>query len=195
MIAVYSIASNTSNAQERLCDTSFEDCRQPLWQLIDAETVGIDFSFWFIQDSSYVTKLINRHNAGVPVRILCDPRANPTYAGNQQILNQLAAAGIPMRFKVDEGILHFKMMLFAGQNKVEFSGANYGPSFFVPSTPFQNYIDEAIYFTDDPSVVNSFKTKFDDLWIDTANYGNYANISVPLARKYPIFPKDPELNF
>ena len=29
-------------AQERLCDPAFEDCRTPLWNLIDAETVGID---------------------------------------------------------------------------------------------------------------------------------------------------------
>ena len=28
----------TTHAQERLCDTAFEDCRTPLWQLIDAET-------------------------------------------------------------------------------------------------------------------------------------------------------------
>ena len=41
--------------QERLCDTAFEDCRTPLWNLIDAETVGIDVAFWFMQDNSYAT--------------------------------------------------------------------------------------------------------------------------------------------
>ena len=50
----------SANAQERLCDTAFEDCRAPLWQLIDNETQGIDVSFWFMQDSSYATKIINR---------------------------------------------------------------------------------------------------------------------------------------
>ena len=73
----------TLRAQERLCDTAFEDCRAPLWQLIDNETQGIDVAFWFMQDSSYATKLINRFKAGVPVRVLVDPRANPTYAGNE----------------------------------------------------------------------------------------------------------------
>lgn len=194
-IAIFGFTPQKASAQERLCDTSFEDCRQALWDLMDAETQGIDFSLWFIQDSSYATKLINKFNAGVPVRILCDPRANPIYGGNQAILDQLRNAGIPMRYKVGGGILHFKMMLFAGQNKVEFSGANYSPDFFVPAVPFQNYIDEAIYFTDDPSVVNSFKTKFDDLWTDTVNYANYANITGALTRRYPVFPKDPELNF
>jgi hypothetical protein len=182
-------------AQERLCDTAFEDCRQPLWTLIDSETQRIDVAFWFIQDQSYVTKIINKFRAGVQVRILCDPRASEDYAGNQAILDQFRNAGIPMRFKRNEGILHMKMMLFAGQNTVEFSGANYGPQFFVPSTPFQNYIDEAIYFTDDSSVVDSFKTKFDDLWMNTSAYGDYANITAPLTRAYPVTAMDPELNF
>ena len=189
------INAQQAQAQERLCDTAFEDCRQPLWDLIDHETVGIDVSFWFIQDTSLSNKLIARHQAGVPVRILCDPRASATYAGNQQILDQLRAAGIPMRYKVADCILHMKFMLFVGQNKLEFSGANYGPFFFVPNIPYQDYIDEAIYFTDDPSVVNSFKTQMDNLWTDTVNYGNYGNITGPLTRKYPTSPIDPALNF
>ncbi|MEW6127530.1 MAG: IPT/TIG domain-containing protein [Acidobacteriota bacterium] len=181
-------------AQERLCDNAFEDCRTPLWRLIDAETVGIDVAFWFMQDTSYATKLISRKNAGVNVRVIVDPRANPTYFGNQQILDQLQAAGIPMRYKLNEGILHNKAMIFAGQGKVEFSGANYNAA-FEPFTPYTNYQDEVIYFSDDPAVVNSFKTKFDDLWTDTVLYGNYANITGPLTRRYAITPIDPELNF
>ena len=195
----FTLAGTAGRAQaqtvERLCDTAFEDCRAPLWQLIDAETVGIDVAFWFMQDTSYASKLIARHNAGVRVRVLVDPRANPTYAGNGAIIDQLAAAGIPIRYKLRDGILHWKMMLFAGQGKVEFSGANFSPNFFVPSTPYTNYTDEVIYFTDDVNVVNSFRTKFEDHWTSTTRYGNYANITAPPARVYPIHPKDPELNF
>ena len=185
-----------ASAQDRLCDTAFEDCRAPLWQLIDNETVGIDVAFWFMDDTSYVPKLIAKFNSGVPVRVLVDPRANINHPINTQVLDQLAAAGIPMRKNiVTGGVLHWKMMLFVGQNKVQFSAANYGPQNFVPDVPFSNYIDELIYFTDNTSIVNSFKTKYDDKWIDTNRFANYANISGPLTRKYPIFTKDPELNF
>jgi phosphatidylserine/phosphatidylglycerophosphate/cardiolipin synthase-like enzyme len=187
-------AASYAQAQERLCDNAFEDCRTPLWKLIDSETEGIDVAFWFMQDTSYMTKLINRKNAGVRVRVIVDPRANPTYAGNQQVLDQLQAAGIPMRYKLNEGILHNKVMIFAAQNKVEFSGANYNAA-FEPFTPYTNYQDEVIYFTDDLSVVNSFKTKYDDLWTDTVSYGNYANITGALTRVYPTYPINPELNF
>jgi acid phosphatase len=185
----------TAQAQERLCDTAFEDCRAPLWQLIDNETQGIDVSFWFMQDSSYATKIINRFKAGVPVRVLVDPRANPTYAGNEDVLNMLKDAGIPMRYKLTDGILHMKLMLFVGQNKLEFSGANYSGNFFVPDAANTNYIDEAIYFTDDVSLIQSFKTKYDDVWTNTIDYGNFANITGPLTRNYPTYPINPEMNF
>src|SRR5688572_6252826 len=195
-IAIILLGSFSSRAQtqERLCDSAFEDCRAPLWQLIDQETVGIDIGYWFMQDTSISNKIINRFKAGVPVRILVDPRANPTYAGNEQILNDFRNAGIPMRYKNGGGILHWKMMMFVGQNRLEFSGANFGASFFVPTTPNSNYIDEAIYFTDDQSLIQSFKTKYDDLWTDV-NYLDYANISGTPTRKYPTFAIDPELNF
>ena len=94
VFVVLMLAASRIQAQERLCDPAFEDCRAPLWQLIDAENVGIDVAFWFMQDSSYATKIINRFKAGVPVRVLVDPRANPTYAGNEQILNQFRDAGM-----------------------------------------------------------------------------------------------------
>jgi hypothetical protein len=42
------------------------------------------------------------------------------------------------------------MMLFAGQGIVEFTGANYSPTAFVPQVPYVDYEDETIYFSDDP---------------------------------------------
>ena len=190
------LTSVSATAQDRLCDTSFEDCRVPLWQLIDNETVGIDVAFWFMDDTSYVPKLIAKFQSGVPVRVLVDPRANNSHPVNTQVLNDLAAAGIPMRKNVAPGgVLHWKMMLFVGQNTVQFSAANYGPQNFVPTTPFSNYIDEVIFFSNTSSIVDSFKTKYDDKWIDTVRFANHANISGPLTRKYPIFTKDPTLNY
>src|SRR6185369_4662343 len=98
-LILFSLFSFRAQAQDTLCDTAFEDCRQPLWNLIDHENVGIDIAFWFMQDTSISNKIIARWQAGVPVRILVDPRANPTYAGNEAVLNSFKAAGIPMRYK------------------------------------------------------------------------------------------------
>ncbi|HEY6214639.1 MAG TPA: phospholipase D-like domain-containing protein, partial [Vicinamibacterales bacterium] len=183
---------------ERLCDPAFEDCRTPLINLINNETVGIDVAFWFMTDTRYETALLNRWHAGVPIRVIVDPKANPTYIGNEQVLADLAAAGIPMRYRLpsDPGILHWKTMIFAGQNTVEFDGANYSPTAFKYEVPYSNYEWESIYFSDDPAVVNSFKTKYDDFWMDNnVYYGNYANIVEPRTRVYPTYPIDPDLNF
>jgi phosphatidylserine/phosphatidylglycerophosphate/cardiolipin synthase-like enzyme len=87
------------------------------------------------------------------------------------------------------------VMIFHAQNTVYFGSANFSADAFVPVTPYVNYVDETIYFTDNPTVVNSFRTKFDDAWVDTTNYTNYANVPSPLVRSYDVFPIDPELNF
>ena len=181
-------------ASDRLCDASFENCRTPLLDLIRNERVGIDVAFWFMEDNRYVAALVERFRAGVPVRIIMDTEANTDYPLNAQSLEQLKNAGIPMREKYTGGIAHWKTMIFAGQHKVEFSGANYSPHAFVPVTPYLDYIDEVIYFTDTPSIVNSFMTMYDNHWADAVGYHNYANVK-SLARKYPTYPIDPQLLF
>ena len=191
------VAVVPASAQDRLCDPGNEDCRAILINYIRNETVAIDVGFWFMEDARYTNELIARWRAGVPVRVLIDTRANSSYPLNAQRLAELQSAGIPMRRRLTSYILHWKMMLFHGQNVVEFSGANYSANAWRPATavPYENYTDEGIYFTSDTAIVNSFRTRFDDQWVDTADWANYANISGPLNRRYGLFAKDPSLNF
>ena len=63
------------------------------------------------------------------------------------------------------------------------------------SRPDVNHVDELIYFTNDPAIVNSFQTKYDDLWTSTSGYANYANITTPLTRKFPPSTISSEMNF
>src|SRR3954469_21675510 len=200
-VVVISLVGRPATATDTLCDAAFQDCRAPLIQLIRQETVRLDVAFWFMEDSRFSTEIIRRWQAGVPVRVIIDQRAFPSQGGahpvDDQIVQTLVNAGIPIRQRSlsNSYILHWKTMIFAGQNTVEFSGANYSPTAFVPQTPYADYEDEAIFFSDDPSIVNSFKTKYDDLWVDTVNYGDYANITTAPTRLYPTFTKDPQLNF
>ena len=184
-------------AQDRLCDPGNEDCRAILLNYIRNETVGIDVGFWFMEDARYTNELIQKFRDGVPVRVLIDTRANTDYPLNAERLAELRAAGIPMRRRLTSYILHWKTMLFHGQNVVEFSGANYSANAWLPlgAGPYENYIDEAIYFTSDTAIVDSFRTRFDDQWINTTEWADYANIAGPLSRRYEIFPQDPSLNF
>ncbi len=182
-----------------LCDPGATDCRKFLIDYINKETVGVDVAFWFMEDARYTTALIAAFNRGVKVRVLVDPRANATNKFNADRLAELQAAGIPMRKRTASGILHWKTMIFASQGVVEFSGANYSADAWRPADPnqpFGNYTDESIYFSSTPSIFSSFRSKYDDLWIDTVSYANYANVTGPLTRSWgPPVTKDPELNF
>jgi hypothetical protein len=178
--------------QERLCDTQLEDCRAPLLNLIRNEQQGIDVAFWYMTDAWYSNEIIKRWQAGVPVRVLVDTRASVKYTVNAQRLQDLKNAGIPMRNKASGTNLHWKMMLFNGQNTVEFSKANYGPYAFGGERPGD---DEAVYFSTDSALTNSFRTRYDDLWIDTTKFVNYANVTGALARKYPVYPTVSWMNF
>jgi phosphatidylserine/phosphatidylglycerophosphate/cardiolipin synthase-like enzyme/regulation of enolase protein 1 (concanavalin A-like superfamily) len=191
---IMSLWPSPAAALERLCDPAFEDCRAPLLSLIKNENVAIDVAFWFMTDTQYSNAILARWQAGVPVRVLMDTEANAAHSGNAAILTQLKNAGIPMRQKTGTGILHWKLMIFQGQNTVEWSGANYSTVAFLPGTPYRDYEDEIIHFTDDPSLVGSFQTKYDDIWTTTSGYDNYANVTA-LVRRYPTHVKDPELNF
>jgi phosphatidylserine/phosphatidylglycerophosphate/cardiolipin synthase-like enzyme len=193
MLAVLPLSRAT--AADRFCDASNTDCRAQLLALINNERVGIDVGFWFMEDSRFYLALINRFKAGVPVRIIMDSRANPNYPLNVNAVTALKDAGIPMREKYTGGIVHWKTMIFAGQHVVEFSGANFTPHAFRPLTSYVDFHDEVIYTADDPAIVNSFKTRFDDVWTTTSGYRTYANPPASLARKYPTALIDPRLNF
>jgi hypothetical protein len=200
MIVTAAVGSPASvGAQsDRLCDTAYENCRTPLLELIRNEAVGIDVGFWFMEDTRYANELILRHQAGVPVRVIIDSEAFTVYGypGADVPVDMMRDAGIPIRDKTGGGgIFHFKTMIFAGQQVVEFSGANYSAEAFVPITPYENYVDEVIVFSDDPGIVDSFKRRFDDVWTDTVQFSNYANIVGTPIRNYPTYPIDPELNF
>jgi phosphatidylserine/phosphatidylglycerophosphate/cardiolipin synthase-like enzyme len=189
------LSARPAAALDRLCDPAFENCRTQLLDLINRETQGIDVAFWFMEDIRYQWAIVARWKAGVPVRLLVDPRANATYPLNAGILQGFEDAGVPMRMRVASGILHWKTMIFAGQGVVEFSGANYSDNAFKPVSPYSNYVDEAILFTDDTALVTSFMTKFDASWVDQYSFRDYANITAPPARRYPVYAQAPELNF
>ena len=188
-------AAQTLPTQERLCDPTFEDCRADILQYIRQENVQIDMAYWFMTDARYSNELVRAWERGVKIRLLMDTRCGETHPACVAQNDQLRAARIPMRNRLTSGILHWKMILFVGQNQVQFSGANYAPFEMTPEEPFVNFTDEIVYFSNRPSIIQSFMTKFDDQWVSTTEYANYANIEGPLERSFPIYQQDPDLNF
>ena len=186
--------AQTLAPQERLCDPTFEDCRADVLTYIQQEKVEIDMAFWMMTDARYSNALVAAWQRGVKIRILMDPRCGNAHTACNAQNDQLQAAGIPMRNRIPN-ILHWKLIIFAGQGQVEFAGANFAPFELTPEIPYVNFTDEIVMFTNNASLVQSFMRRFDDLWISTTEFANYANITAPLTRSYPLYPIDPQLNF
>src|SRR5262245_28656775 len=196
-LAALHLSAGRAAALELLCDPSFQTtCRNEIITRIRAEVSRIEVGTWFFEDSRFTDELIAKWKAGVPVRVIADPDADHQHPLNTTLLNQMAAAGIPIRHKVSNGIEHWKMMLFDGQNVVYFGSANFSVDAFGPYDPYKNFVDETIYLTDDDSIVDTFRMRFDDAWVNTTAWANYANApNSSVARIYPIVTPNPDLNF
>ena len=92
--------------------------------------------------------------------------------------------------------MHWKFMLFNGQNRLQFSAANYSDFYFKPVVPYTcNYTDEGIYFTDDTAVINSFRRKFDDSWVNTSVFAQLRQPDGPTGAGARLVPIDPSMSF
>jgi hypothetical protein len=177
-----------------MCEPAATDCRKVLLTYIQGETVGLDVGFEEMADTTIADAIIALHRARVRVRLIVEPRRNTQTPENGVVLDMFKAAGVPMRRKLSGSMLHWKTMIFAGQKTVEFGATNYTQSYLVPVQPYVNFTQDPIYFSTDPLIVNSFERKFDDVWTDTVNFVNFANVGTP-EPAYPPYSIDASLNF
>ena len=178
---------------EEFCEPAGTDCRALLLAYINRETVRIDVGTEEITDPLIADALIAKHRSGVPVRMLVEPRRTGEKLHRPMLL-RLRDAGMPMRYKPAGGILHWKMMIFAGQDVVEFGAAQLSAHYLVPVQPYVDFYQDPIVLTSDVALVRSFQRKFDDAWVDTVAFANYGNAPFP-ERAYGLDAISPLLNF
>jgi phosphatidylserine/phosphatidylglycerophosphate/cardiolipin synthase-like enzyme len=185
------VLSPLSARADEWCEPAFQNCRDVMLRYVNGEAVRLDVAVESIKEDSFlVDAIIARFRAGVPVRMIVEPRADTPLA----VLEKLKAAGIPMRRKATGSLLHWKMFVFTGQQVVEFAATNFTQSYLVPVKPYANFTQDATYFSDDLAILRSFQRKFEDAWVDPTGFVNYANVSTP-TRVYGLYPIDPSLNF
>jgi phosphatidylserine/phosphatidylglycerophosphate/cardiolipin synthase-like enzyme len=170
-LALLLASAPRASADERMWFSAFENVADELIRFINAETVRIDVSVWYLTERSISSALANRFAAGVPVRLVGDRGAIFEIDPNTKAeFYYLANAGVPIRLRFNPSwfpeIDHMKMAIFVGQNVVEFGSANWDTFSIIPFSS-TNYNDETAFFTDDPVLVGAFKTRFDRLWNDT----------------------------
>jgi hypothetical protein len=150
---------------------AFENVSQVLVQRINAEKTRVDIAAWYLSDRNISNALINRLKAGVSVRLMGD--RGSIFEIDPHTRNEfyyLASQGVPIRLRFNPTsypeIIHWKATIFVGQNLVAFGSANYTPYELQPASS-TNYKDETVLLTNDPTIVNAFKTQFDRMWNDT----------------------------
>jgi phosphatidylserine/phosphatidylglycerophosphate/cardiolipin synthase-like enzyme len=167
-----------SRGQDALYFTALEDGRKPILDLIAAERIRIDLAAWWFSDHQISTAIVRRFQAGVPVRFIGDVntlRDAPT----RRELEYLAAQGVPMRLRSPVGssaIMHWKCAVFAGQDAAEFGSANWTVYSLRPYSS-TNYDDETVLVTRDAQLLPALRMKFDQMWVDTTAFRDWANMT------------------
>ncbi len=106
---------------DAFCDSAGTDCRARLLAYINRETVRIDVGMEEMKDLSIADAIVARRKAGVAVRVLAYLPSNQSPPINGPAVDKFKAAGIPVRVRTSGSVLHWKMMIFSGQNAVEFA--------------------------------------------------------------------------
>jgi len=171
IITLLSLTATRAFSQERVYFSKNTNVTNILVGYINAETVRLDISSWYLSEHAISIAIANRFAAGVAVRIIGDRGA--IFEADPHTKTEfywLASQGIPIRLRFNPSwfpeINHWKAAIFVGQKIVEFGSGNFAPTELAPVSP-TNYDDESELFTDDPTLVGAFKTKFDAMWNDT----------------------------
>jgi hypothetical protein len=204
-------AGAAAQTAERMYFPAVEDVLPTLLQRIRAENVRIDVGIWQLSEHAISIELVRKHQAGVLVRVLGDRVSIFEKDGFLTEMQYLASNGVPIRIRYEPTsfpyINHWKAMIFAAQNLVEFGSANY-TAFELRPVSATNFKDETVLITDDVPLVNAFKTKFDQFWNDTTNFKDWpwvyqretgqawtTPMVIPMGRLEPDHPSPPEMGW
>ena len=180
-VVLFIARSGSAGQQDVLCDPGFQDCRTLLFQLIQNETPASTSRCCSWKTTELANAIIARHSGPASGRaILIEPRRNGDDAEQRSRAGHVPERRHPDARQSGGGMLHWKFMIFAGQDKVQFSAANYSDYYFRPDRRPTRLHRRGRSTSHDPPSVDSFRPKFDDAWTDTAAFTNYANITAGL---------------
>jgi phosphatidylserine/phosphatidylglycerophosphate/cardiolipin synthase-like enzyme len=171
----------------RLCFTPKTDCLADLVRLINRETVGVDMTIYRMDDRNLTAALVNRHKAGVPVRVLTDRHFYTRGGDHKREVDYLVSNGVPVRINRHRGVVHQKSTVLRGQGLVQHGSMNYAwHSIYQTVNGVRTLVqwkDEVTFTTNDPNVFARFGERFDRGWANTGDFQEtwmVFNIGMPL---------------
>src|SRR5882724_8819861 len=116
-VLILSFSTSAALASDRIYFSATDNVTNVLVQRINAETVRLDISSWYLSEHSISIAIANRFAAGVPVRLMGDRGA--IFEADPHTKTEfywLASQGIPIRLRFNPTyfpeINHWKMALF-----------------------------------------------------------------------------------
>jgi hypothetical protein len=185
-----------------------DDAQAAILQKIWNENVRLDIAVWYLTDREISYALVQRFQAGVPVRVIGDRVSIFEIDPNtRREFDYLASHGVPIRLRYHPTwfpeIMHWKCGIFVGQNTVEFGSANW-TGFELKPWSSTNFKDETVMFTDDPALFNAFLSRFDQMWANTSEFLDWPQVyqaetgqawttpmTINRARLVPDYPSPP----
>ncbi|HWP34607.1 MAG TPA: phospholipase D-like domain-containing protein, partial [Thermodesulfobacteriota bacterium] len=157
----------------RLCFSPKEDCVRVLLGYLQSETQAIDMAIYHLYDRRISQILVDKHRAGVRVRVLADRHAYTSKPQHAREMNFLASNGVPVRTNRHRGILHHKMTILHGLGLVQHGSMNYtsvaSRKVFNGRTGQIEWIEEVAFFTTNPLVFARFRERFERMWANTGD--------------------------
>ena len=145
------------------------ELNNPMIAAINAETEEVDLVSYRLTVPNITQALINRHNAGVNVRVFIEPTqyrnpAYPEYWLVGTMADRLWAAGIPVKQRTHQGLTHMKALITS--DTALLASANFT----------KNWQRDHNYFISPdtkPSLYQDMKDRFNEMWNDQSNYENF----------------------
>jgi phosphatidylserine/phosphatidylglycerophosphate/cardiolipin synthase-like enzyme len=146
---------------------------------IDREQSQIDMVIYRLSDPVISEAVIRRRQAGVPVRVFVEPtqyrqRDWPEYEMTGARIDQMWVAGAQVKIRTHLGLMHMKSLI---TSRIALNGS---------SNFTRNWQRDHNYFIPaqtKPSLHQAMRDRFDAMWRDTSNYGDF----------YPQKPEAPAL--
>ncbi len=164
-------AEPTPTEVRDLCFSPETDCMNRLIAYARAETRGIDVAIYHLYDSRLSRVLVEKHRAGIPVRVLADRHAYTIKSSHRRELSFLASNGVPVRVNRFRGIIHHKMTILHGLGMVLQGSMNYtsiaSRKIFNGQTGQTEWNEEIAFFTTNARVLARYRERFDRAWANT----------------------------
>jgi len=143
------------------------DFENRLIQEVNNEHAHIDFVIYRLEDANLMQALLNKFNAGVPLRLIVDPlqytnNTYPEYWLTHANIDKLWAAGVPIKQRTHQGLTHLKTLITS--TYATNASSNFGPNwqrdhnYFVPAST-------------KPTIYQAYVNDMNTMWNDSSAFG------------------------